>query len=332
MAPVGTSGEACGKAILVGEHSVVHGYPALALPLRSQSLVIRFGDLLEQPASPSAAREAWRNAWTLSMSGTFVHLPESERDRLTHSLELGLRVVLGCEGQEAMLEKFHPQRIDIDSHLPLGAGMGGSAALSAALLRALSRAFGKEWTLQELAMHANSLDGYFHGRASGLDASTVVSSGIIKFRKDLGVQTIKNARSFWLLLVDTRERTPTRDMVSRVDRLRSESKEWVETQFVRLGECASRAEECLAQGHLLELGEWLNAAHVSLQNLGVSTDKLDSCVRLLRESGAVGAKLTGGGGGGLALGVFAARPPASISDMFAGLPFYLTFVPEDENS
>jgi mevalonate kinase len=332
LVPAGISGVACGKTILVGEHAVVHGYPAIALPLRAQSLSVTFGDVLERGVGASAARDAWRNVWTLSMSGRLVQLPESERDRLTHSLELGLSLVAGEAGGKLSLDEFLPQRIEIESHLPLGAGMGGSAALSAALLRALAQAFKKNWSEQELAHHANTLDGFFHGRASGLDAATVVSNGIIKFRKDSGIQSLQNARSFWIFLVDTRERTPTRDMVERVGQLRSERKEFVDEQFVRLGECAARVEDCLTTGQLLELGEWLNAAHGALRNLRVSTEKLDSCVSALRQAGALGAKLTGGGGGGLALGVFASRPSASVTEVFAPFPHYLTFVPGDENS
>ncbi|MBM3382837.1 MAG: mevalonate kinase [Betaproteobacteria bacterium] len=332
LAEPGTEGLACGKAILIGEHAAVAGFPAVALPLRSQTLTVRFGERLAPEGTAAAnAIDHWQQVWSLTMADTLVQLPLEERLRLTQSLDLGLRLLLNQEDNEHLLEKYEPQKIEILSQLPLGAGMGGSAALSAALLRALARTLGQARSSAEISLFANRLDGFFHGRASGLDAATVVADGIIRFVREQGSRSVRNGKGFWLLLIDTRERTPTRTMVQKVAHLRETQRESVESTFMLIGELSERVIASLERGDLLGLGESLNAAHMALQSLQVSTQKLDACVAELRKCGALGAKLTGGGGGGLALGIFASSPPIPFSTAWKEYPHYLTFVRADEN-
>ncbi|NBO38986.1 mevalonate kinase [bacterium] len=325
LASPGTSGRACGKAILIGEHSAVDGHPALALPLHSQSLEIFFGEKLNS----GKGYQGWLNAWVLMMGETCVQLPTPERERLSASLQLAVQLICG---NEFSLEQFEPQTIQIHSQLPLGAGMGGSAALSAALLRAVAAARGVEKNSSEIASLANHLDGVFHGRASGLDAATVVAEGVIRFQKGYGAVPVRNQTPFWLLLVDTHERTPTRLMVEQVAQLRKADPPRVEASFIKLASLASLGEQALACGQLLELGKCLNQAHKALQNLGVSTKRLDACVEDLRTAGAFGAKLTGGGGGGLALALFASQPPVPFSAAWSDALHFLTFVPASESA
>lgn len=332
LAVPGIYGQACGKAILIGEHAAVAGFAAIALPLKAQKLTLQFGDPLESSDQVHEHIDSWKQVWSLFIGDTLVQLPSEERTRLTKSLELGLKLLAPNDPAGSNLASFSPQKIEIHSELPLGAGMGGSAALSAALLRALSQALGIEKTSLEIASLANELDGMFHGRASGLDAATVVSDGIIRFKRGEGAQRIANKKPFWLLLVDTQERTPTRTMVQRVAELREKDSQRVEHHFSLIGLLSEGVRQNLQLGQLSELGQNLNKAHESLQALGVSTDKLDSCGHGLRQAGALGAKLTGGGGGGLALGLFASQPKVPISMDWGDAPHYLTFVPADESS
>jgi mevalonate kinase len=334
LASPGTSGHACGKVILVGEHAAVDGHPAIALPLKSQSLMVRFGEALETLTGTDVEQQKtpaqqWNQCWSLSFEGTPQVLSEGERTRLTHTLELALCLLTK---EEKSLSSFSPQGILIDSHLPLGAGMGGSAALSSALLRALAQALNLKLDAQQIAQLANELDGVFHGRASGLDAATVVADGIIRFQRGYGSRAFPNARGFWLLLIDTGQRTPTREMVSRVADLRVQEPKRVNECFAALADLASKCEESLSRGELAELGSVFNQAHAQLQRLDVSTALLDDCVSDLRAAGALGAKLTGGGGGGLAFGLFDSQPSLPLNQRWSRFGHFLTFVPADKNS
>ncbi|NBX15897.1 MAG: mevalonate kinase [Proteobacteria bacterium] len=335
LVPPNTTGSACGKAILIGEHAAVEGLPALALPLKEQNLEISFGEpvfLKDQAVSNGAASAdygLWNSCWTLSINDKIQVLPDSERARLSRTLELALQLLVR---RDVSLTQFLPQFVRIRSRLPLGAGMGGSAAVSAALLRALSSAHGKSLTGSEIASLANELDGVFHGRASGLDAATVVADSIICFRKNHGSRPVPNKKGFWLFLVDTAERTPTREMVARVAQLRLSEPALVEANFTEIGRLAQGCETDLRNGELVALGDKLNQAHRCLSAIGVSTPLLDQCVDDLRLAGALGAKLTGGGGGGLALGIFENQPRLPLNDGWADYPHFLTFVPAEKSS
>jgi mevalonate kinase len=325
LVPSNTIGSACGKAILIGEHAAVDGHPALALPLKDQNLQIVFGETL----SHSESDTAWNQCWSLSINDRVQPLPENERERLTRSLERGLQLLTLSS---VSINDFMPQHIVIRSRLPLGAGMGGSAALSAALLRGLASALGQNLSAHEISHQANELDGFFHGRASGLDAATVVADSVIRFQKNVGVQSVFNRRGFWILLVDTGERTPTREMVERVAALRSREPHRVEQTFSTLAALAGDCEKALIEGQLYDLGRFLNQAHDCLRRIDVSTELLDCCVQDLRSAGACGAKLTGGGGGGLALGIFENQPTLPLNTRWSGAPHFLTFVPADKRT
>lgn len=332
LVPAGCCGQASGKAILIGEHAAVDGHMAIALPLRDQSLTIQFGEGLDGWEHKTSLDD-WDKAWSLVLRQTSVSLPSEERSRLTQSLQLALKILSSEMGGYLDLRDFRPQRVDIISELPLGAGMGGSAALSAALIRALLKSRSNHSVhTDKVAFYANELDGIFHGRASGLDAAAVVSESIISFTKSSGARPIPNKIGFWMVLVDTQERTPTREMVERVAQLRSHEPTVVENCMMRLGELSEMVRQHLAGGELLLLGERLNQAHELLRTLRVSTTALDDCVASLLHAGALGAKLTGGGGGGLALGVFASRPTLPLSGRWSDARCYLTFVPANENS
>lgn len=332
LAAPGVSGQACGKAILIGEHAAVAGYPAIALPLRSQTLKVTFYEPLALSSNMNLQSEReWIQAWNLVQGQTQVELLKDERERLTKSLGLGLQLLSPGNSSESLLTMYQPQRIEICSEIPLGAGMGGSAALSAALLDAISRALNQQRTPAQIGALANELDSFFHGRASGLDAATVVSQGIIAFQRDRGAEHVFNKNGFWLLLIDTGERTPTRVMVESVAQLRERDCALVDSQFHRIGELSQLVRQNLQRGDLLAMGQNLNDGHDALKSLGVSTESLDVCVEAMLAAGALGAKLTGGGGGGLALAVFESRPVLPFSKAWADAPHYLTFVPSTEN-
>lgn len=326
LAPSQKFGESCGKVILIGEHAAVAGHPAIALPMKSQWLRVRF-------CAPefSSARKLleWSSCWSLVMENRVITLSENEKVRLTRTLELALKMLT----QESLnLSTFAPQPIEIESCLPLGAGMGGSAALSAALVRAVAHALEIELSRAQISKFANELDGIFHGRASGLDAATVVSDSIIRFQKGMEIAPVRNKTGFWLLLIDTGDRTPTRHMVERVASLRAREPEMVERCFLSLADLARACENSLRGGDIPMLGTCLNQAHAYLRELCVSTRALDDCVTHLRDAGAVGAKLTGGGGGGLALGLFAHKPQVPFHKSWEFASHFLTFVPADKNS
>ena len=282
------------KAILMGEHAVVYGYPAIAAPLPSIGLFLTY--------DPSLLAETWETAW--SMEGEDL-MSESIRVSLTRAFQKALEL---CQGS---LSLFKPVSLRIKSQIPLGGGLGGSAALSVCFIRLASRLTG--YKVYDEGQLANELDSFFHsGKASGLDTAAVSSQNFIYFRRNKPALPIKIKKSFWFVLIDSGERAQTADMVNQIALLKQKSPEFVEEHFMALGDFTEKARIALEKGHLKKLGGYLNQAHFHLSQLNLSTIKVDSIVNQLRELKALGVKLTGGGGGGLVLSLFSKKPSKNV--------------------
>ncbi len=207
----GAESFASGKTILLGEHAAVYGFPAVAVPLHDIKISVSI-------AKPSPEKpQSWLQAWRFGGAGTVAMASDaSTLQRLQTCLLRGVEFVFGDS-----LEKFEPQFLDVQTAIPLGAGMGGSAALSVALLRALLLAAEKrDVSQQRFVQAANHMDGAFHGLASGLDVAAVSAAGPIVFQKGQASESLSVGREFWLVLVDSGFRSPTIDMVKRVAALK----------------------------------------------------------------------------------------------------------------
>lgn len=282
-----------GKIILIGEHSVVYGHPALAMPLNDVRLTLTI--LPEE-------KNSWHAAWTIRMQGKKFELKEHFKNLLTESLALAVKL-FGYE-----LSKFTPQELFIDSQIPLGGGMGGSAAVAASIIKLCSQIFSKSLTLEEEIAFANQIDSLFHsGRASGLDVATILNGKLIKFQKGKSFKPIKHNCSFFIALIDSLERSETSAMIQKVAHSLV-TNENAQNALKKLGELAIKCEEYLVKKNIHEFANQLNLAQMYLDDLGVSTPTLNAICHDLKQKGALCAKLTGAGGGGLVLGIFEKRP------------------------
>lgn len=310
------SAEACGKAILIGEHAVVYGYPAIAAALPGLTLQIS--------VSPGAPRlpgpRSWDEAWQILSTDAGSPMTAESRAMLTTCFAAALRE---CSGGLLELGAFAPQPVVLDMRFPTSAGLGGSAALCVAALRLASRLaalHGAGPSCADAAAEVPSrmgleraarLDEIFHGKASGIDTATSYCGGLVLAQGPSSSRRfapIVNGRPFYLVLVDSGTRSSTAGMVAGVAELKRVKPRFVASTLERLGDLAAGVASDLAAGQLDDLGARLNEAHDHLSGLGLSTPSLDRSVDDLRKQGALGAKLTGSGGGGFALGVFRDYP------------------------
>jgi len=306
----------CGKVILVGEHAVVYGSQAVAMALPNVSLQIIIYP--EQTKS-------WETSWfieDLSLKknpiSSYLAPPETQI-QLTQAFAKALSL---C-GISTPLSEFMPQQIHIRSQIPLGGGLGGSAAISVSLIRLASQLLDQQLNFSQEAALANEIDNIFHSnRASGLDASAIASRGMISFSKIQGVRRLHNKCTFWLALVDSGERSATSLMVKKVAEQLDISPENTKFHLQKMGELATQAIVSLESNLLKDFSDAVNDAHISLQAIGVSTPKIDSIIEKLREQGALAAKVTGAGGGGLVMGVFD-REPYFIYDVFENSSLFI---------
>ncbi len=262
-----------GKIILLGEHAVVYGHPALAGGLS------RRVDIAVSPGSGPTALEI--PDWELAVTVEDDHPVATALGALVDGLGADRR---------GLLLRGH-------ADLPDRAGLGSSAALSVAITRALADHLGLELDPDRLAALADVGERCFHNTPSGIDVAMASRGGWGLFRRQAGLTPI-DAAPLQLLVGLSDEPRRTADMVARVAAARERDPAITGRWLDALGAGATAGANALATGDLAQLGRLMSAAHEALSALEVSTPTLDNMVAAAQRAGAMGAKLTGGGGGG----------------------------------
>lgn len=287
------SGSAPGKVILLGEHSVVFGEPAIAAAIeRRLEIHLRRG---VRPAPLADER-----------------------------VERAVAFAAGEVGLE-------PQSlaVEIRSEIPPACGLGSSAALSLALVRALASLAGEPISGEDARRRASRVEDVFHGTASGVDVAASASGGVIWFERSTPPRIERLRPAEAVDLVVALSGTP-RSTAGPVGRLRERHARRPELygQFFRLaGELVRAGRGALERGDWAALGELMDAAQGLLNALGVSTPMLERMVGVAREAGALGAKLSGAGGGGAIVALAPGRAPDVVSALRgAGFEAFVTRV------
>jgi len=290
--------EAHGKAIVLGEHSVVYGHPALAAGL-PQGLSLRASALPDR-----------RQASTLRMASWDLDLElrvESEHPVVRACLE-----VLGhCDGP------LTGWAIAGDSRLPPGAGLGSSAALTVALARL---ALGPDAAIDDVVAASLAGERIFHGEPSGIDSEVAARGGLLRYVRGEVPTPVEMSHPLPLLIVPSGVERRTDQQVaqvrSRYERFPSLARPMLEV----LGQAVTRGIEALRAGEHDVLGEIMQIAHGVLGAFGVSSPELDAMCSTALRHGARGAKLTGAGGGGCIL-VLPGQEPGSLVSAFEAQGF-----------
>jgi mevalonate kinase len=257
-----------GKVLLLGEHSVVYGYPALAAALDLRVTV-------EVEPDESVAR--------LDLPGGFP-VPAAVLD--------AVGLLARAAGHRGGFV------VKVRSELPLGGGLGSSAALGVAL----ARAFKPGCEPDEAAALAMHLERVLHGSPSGVDPAICARGGVIEFVKAEPPRIESVRGKAWLCVSPTGIARGTHTTVMPLAQRRATDPR-VDENLARLGDLARRGRPAFESGDGETLGALFDEAHRILQELGVSCKELDATVASLRAGGALGAKLTGAGGGGAAIGL-----------------------------
>lgn len=270
-------GRAIGKIILMGEHSVVHGEPAIAIPFpgaRIKSQVLK--------------TKGQVNLDCFSYHGPFKDIPERFE---------GLKKVIEKTVEE-LGEELKDFNIHIESTIPPQRGMGSSAAVSAATVRALYDFFRKELSQERLTELVNFSETIVHGNPSGIDTAIVVGEKPLYYIKGEPLEEFDFKLDAYLIVADTGQEGETKFAVSKVkeyiDNNGKKGKEIIE----RLGTLVRDSRKNIEDGQVEELGQNMYQAQEDLDTLGVSNDRIDKLVESSKENGALGSKLTGGGLGG----------------------------------
>ncbi|MBM4269556.1 MAG: mevalonate kinase [Deltaproteobacteria bacterium] len=271
------SGSGTGKVIVLGEHAVVHGEPAIVLGL---SRGVRVTLVSAVPESPGGQ-------------------PESAPERALAKAAQ----VLGVPAPKGVV-------VRVEGDLPVAVGLGSSAALSVATVRALAAHVGLSPSDDDVAGFANEIERLFHGTPSGVDATAAAHGGLRWFEAGppRRHEPVAAPAPLPLVVALSGSRHDTgRSVLGLRDRARA-AREIYAPVFSAIGALVRAGRTAIEAGDAPRLGEILTMNHGLLRACGVSTPELDRLVDVALREGALGAKLTGAGGGGAAIALASGEP------------------------
>ncbi|MEW5938210.1 MAG: mevalonate kinase [Chloroflexota bacterium] len=269
-----------GKIILFGEHAVVYGRPALAAPVTQVHADV------EVTESPRPG--IWIHAPDISLDAELSSLPAD------HPIGAAITSVFARAG----VSTLPSLEIKISSSIPVASGLGSGAAVTVAIIRALSSFISHLSSLEQINSLAYEVERLHHGTPSGIDNTVITYAKPVYFIKGQPIQTFAVGSPFTLVIADTGVSAPTKESVGDVRKLWEADKARWEGVFDEIGKIAKEARDFIERGKTKELGPLMDANHALLQELTVSSAELDRLVAAARRSGASGAKMSGGGRGG----------------------------------
>lgn len=276
------SSRAYAKIILFGEHAVVHGQPAIAVPLQALSAHVT------AEASPKG-------------SGLSISLPHSPELIYLHSDNPSVGQTLRHTAKLTLERLAIPEpdlKLSLHSNIPMGAGFGSGAAVSTALVRALCAAIQAPLTNETLNALIYDIEKLYHGTPSGIDNTVIVYEQPVFFIREKPIESFKIHTPFNLLIARVDYATPTYITVGDVRTLYESQPQQTRQIFDQIGAIVHQARHAIETGSIPSLGPLMNQNHALLRQLTVSDENLDRLCDAALQAGAWGAKLSGGGRGG----------------------------------
>jgi mevalonate kinase len=272
-----------GKIILFGEHAVVYGQPAIAVPVEQ----VRARAVVEpQPRAKAGsvriiAKDIQLDAWLEDLPADWP-------------LAYAIRLVFS----ELKIERCPACTVRVSSTIPVASGLGSGAAVSVALLRAFSYFLGQPLRDERVSALAYEVEKIHHGTPSGIDNTVITYAKPVYFVKGQPIQRFAVSQPFSIVIGDTGISSPTAQSVNDVRAAWQIDPERYQAYFSAIGALVEKARRCIEEQSIEILGQLMHENHALLQKIGVSCEALDRLVCAAEGAGAWGAKLSGGGRGG----------------------------------
>jgi mevalonate kinase len=295
---MGVVASAPAKIILFGEHFVVYGEPAIVVAIdrraRAEAELRQDKRLRFQSAN--------LNTSCYFENGVFkVEQGDAKEARLKFEpVKLAVEKVLAASGKNVGLD------ITINSAIPVGAGLGSSAAVVASVTAAVSALLGLEFSKQDIFRIAFEAERVVHGTPSGVDPAIATFGGTLLFQVDTGFKPLEVKTDIPLVIGNTGVERSTKIQVEKVRETMDSFPQIADPLRKAAREIVLRAVTALQENDLETLGKLMNINHALLYGIGVSDESLEWLTNAARKAGALGAKLTGAGGGGCMIAL--ARP------------------------
>ena len=271
------------KIILCGEHAVVYGQPAIAVPVSSLRVTAQVSpNPTGQPGLYLIASETMEQV-ILSAN------PPYPEDPLASAAALAL--------QHWQIDA-PDLTITVKSAIPIASGLGSGAAVTTAVIRALSMALNRPIETAALNKLVYEIEKLHHGTPSGIDNTVIVYEQPVFFMRDNPMERLIIGTPLHILIGDTGKTALTRVAVGDVRRLYESDSSLVQPILGSIGDLVRESRHAIEHGDAPTLGKLMNQNHSYLQQLTVSSSELDILVTAAQNAGALGAKLSGGGRGG----------------------------------
>ena len=278
-----TYATAPGKIILFGEHAVVYGRPAIAVPV----LQVRAKATINFDPRSAPGKVILR-APDIGLDSTLSDLPEDHP----------LAAVLWKAASAMKLSHIPACTIQVTSNIPIAGGMGSGAAVSVAILRAFSTSLGHPLNDEQVSELAYEVEVIHHGTPSGIDNSVITYAKPVYYVKGKTIETLQVKDAFTLVIGDTGIQSPTANVVGDVRQAWEKARDQFDGLFDAIGAITASAREAVEAGKINSLGSLMDENHALLRRFSVSSPELDGLVEAARSAGALGAKLSGAGRGG----------------------------------
>lgn len=293
-----TVAHAPGKVILLGEHAVVYGRPAVAAPVRDVQAMAVVEDALPGSGVTIVAEDLNR---TFSM----FDAPRDDPLRVIVSatlsrLGIGVRVDL---------------KITVSSTIPVARGLGSGAAVSTAIVRALAQHRGRWLTSRAVSDLVFETEKIHHGTPSGIDNTVIAFEKPVYFVRDKVMDIFWVGEPFQLVIGDTGVASPTRVAVEDVRAAWERDQERYDEIFDEIGTLAHMGRGAIEAGDVEAMGRLMDANQELLRLIGVSSPELEGLIEAARQGGALGAKLSGAGRGGNMIAVMTPETVGQVSMM-----------------
>jgi len=267
-----------GKVILFGEHFVVYGVKAILCSINKRVTV-------------TAEKTSERKISINSKIGKLELEPDKPISEINSPLKPFYYLA-----NKAVENKDSGIRIQIDSEIPLGAGLGSSSACCVAGAAAIFKLFGNI-SKEEVLKLAIEAERTIFENTSGADCTVCTYGGIMEYDKNKGFKKIEHEPNFQLVIINSNMEHSTQSMVSKVKEFENKNKE----EFSKLSNLESKLVEdvlkLVKENKIQEIGQKMNQNQEYLENIGISNKELTKMIKIGQES-SFGAKITGSGGGG----------------------------------
>ncbi|MGQ9530524.1 MAG: mevalonate kinase [Candidatus Bathycorpusculaceae bacterium] len=303
------------KVILFGEHFVVYGEPAMVIAIDKRAYA---------KAENRSDKRLYIRSLNLNLAAYFeggnfkIEKGDPKEVRLKFEpVRLAVEKVLEKQGNVGL-------NIEINSTVPVAAGLGSSAAVVAAVTMAVSTLLNMNISKEEVFRITYEAEKVVHGTPSGIDPAIATFGGALLFQMDTGFKPLEVKMGIPLVIGNTGIARSTRVQVDKVRELREKYPQIMEQLTWAARQIVMRALEALKEKDLETLGELMNINHALLYGIGVSDESLEWLINAARKAGALGAKLTGAGGGGCMIALAKNEKLEEVSDAIqraGGIPF-----------